>query len=160
MGELCEKRINLGEIFCLARFVDRLLVYRPTKESFATLTSLKMDDWYWSGWQMYSRLKSGKKSEFIPWSWTFSDILTLFSDILTLWDNLDIVVEAGGLVRAHHAQLLALCNLGFRFLENLAEILILQPSFSSLNWAPLWRQQDCSGDGGLSMRKSWIKQGT
>ena len=30
------KRIKLGEIFCLARFVDRLLVDRPTKESFAT----------------------------------------------------------------------------------------------------------------------------
>ena len=38
------KRIKLGEIFCLARFVDRLLVDRPTKESFATLTRLNMDD--------------------------------------------------------------------------------------------------------------------
>ena len=38
------KRIKLGEIFCLARFVDRLLVDRPAKESFATLTRLNMDD--------------------------------------------------------------------------------------------------------------------
>ena len=38
------KRIKLGEIFCLARFVDRLLVDRPAKESFATLTRLNMND--------------------------------------------------------------------------------------------------------------------
>ena len=38
------KRRKLAEVFCLARFVDRLLVDRPAKESFATLTSLNMDD--------------------------------------------------------------------------------------------------------------------
>ena len=54
------KRIKLGEIFCLARFVDRLLVDRPAEESFATLTRLNMDD----------------IGEFIPRSCTFSDFLT------------------------------------------------------------------------------------
>ena len=38
------KRRKLAEIFCLAWFVDRLLVDRPTKESFTTLTRLNMND--------------------------------------------------------------------------------------------------------------------
>ena len=59
------KRIKLGEIFCLARFVDRLLVDRPAKEPFATLTRLKMDDiGLVDGCIADTRV--AKKSEFIP----------------------------------------------------------------------------------------------
>ena len=59
------KRIKLGEIFCLARFVDRLLVDRPAKESFATLTRLNRDDISLVD-GCIADLRAAKKSEFIP----------------------------------------------------------------------------------------------
>ena len=59
------KRIKLGEIFCLARFVDRLLVDRPAKESFATLTSLNMDDIGLVD-RCIADSRGAKKSESIP----------------------------------------------------------------------------------------------
>ena len=59
------KRRKLAEVFCLARFVDRLLVDRPAKESFATLTSLNMDDIGLVD-RCIADSRGAKKSESIP----------------------------------------------------------------------------------------------
>ena len=63
--ENCVKRRKLAEVFCLARFVDRLLVDRPAKESFATLTSLNMDDIGLVD-RCIADSRGAKKSESIP----------------------------------------------------------------------------------------------
>ena len=59
------KRRKLAEVFCLARFVDRLLVDRPAKESFATPTSLNMDDIGLVD-RCIADSRGAKKSESIP----------------------------------------------------------------------------------------------